>query len=204
MNPTKCEWSWLDRNCTKPCPICVAGGIEKQISFVPTDEIQMLGVPLGSDEKVAQFVEKELLGNQAKMVNRLADFDDIQSAFFLLRVSFSIVRATHFMRTTPLTKWKNQAESFDKGIWDAAQGILGLTMSEQSWKQACLTPCLGGLGPTSWRESKDTSRENWSPRNDVSGVFCQKRGSFKKDEEILKMLIDQASNQTPTATPTSM
>ena len=53
-----------------------------------------LGVPLGSDEKVAQFVEKELLGNQAKMVNRLADFDDIQSAFFLLRVSFSIVRAT--------------------------------------------------------------------------------------------------------------
>jgi len=80
------------------------------------------------------------------MVNRLADFDDIQSAFFLLRVSFSIVRATHHMRTTPLQKWKDQAESFDKGIWDAAQSILGLTMSEQSWKQACLTPRLGGLG----------------------------------------------------------
>ena len=92
----------------------------------------MLGVPLGSDEKAAQFIEKELLGNQAKMVNRLADFDDIQSAFFLLRVSFSIVRATHHMRTTPLQKWKDQAESFDKGIWDAAQSILGLTMSEQS------------------------------------------------------------------------
>jgi len=86
LNPAKCEWSWLDRNCTKPCPIRVVGGVENQIALVPTDEIQMLGVPLGSDEKAAQFIEKELLGNQAKMVNRLADFDDIQSAFFLLRV----------------------------------------------------------------------------------------------------------------------
>ena len=80
------------------------------------------------------------------MVNRLADFDDTQSAFFLLRTSFSIVRATHFMRTTPLVKWKLQAEQFDQEIWDAAQHILGLTMSEQSWRQACLTPRLGGLG----------------------------------------------------------
>jgi len=60
------------------------------------------------------------------MVERLADFDDIQSAFFLLRTSYSIVRATHFMRTTPLPKWKLQAEKFDQQVWDAAQGILGL------------------------------------------------------------------------------
>jgi hypothetical protein len=168
----------------------------------------MLGVPLGSDEKAAQFIEKELLGNQAKMVNRLADFDDIQSAFFLLRVSFSIVRATHHMRTTPLQKWKDQAESFDKGIWDAAQSILGLTMSEQSWKQACLTPRLGGLGlrrivdhaeiafTASWWESRSTSREDWPTREDVKLIVgSQKQGSFKKDEEILKMLIEQAPAQ---------
>ena len=53
------------------------------------------------------------------MIERLADFDDIQSAFFLLRISFSIVRATHFMRTTLLAQWKKQAEIFDQQIWDA-------------------------------------------------------------------------------------
>ena len=135
------------------------------------------------------------------MVTRLAEFDDMQSAFYLLRVSFSIVRATHFMRTTPLAKWKKQAEDFDQGIWDAAQSILGMTMSDQSWKQACLTPRLGGLGlrrvvdhadiafSASWIESKTTCRENWRERKDVTSCSSQKLGSFRRDEEILKKLI---------------
>jgi hypothetical protein len=109
------------------------------------------------------------------MVNRLADFNDIQSAFFLLRTSFNIVKATHFMRTTPLAKWKKEAEEFDQQIWDAAQNILGWTMPEQIWKQACLTPRLGGLGlrrvvdhaeiafSASWNEAQGTCREKWTP-----------------------------------------
>ena len=80
------------------------------------------------------------------MVDRLADFDGMQSAFFLLRTSFSIVRATHFMRTTPIKKWKQEADKFDQQIWDAAQSILAVQIPEQSWKQACLTPRLRGLG----------------------------------------------------------
>jgi hypothetical protein len=87
----------------------------------------MLGVPLGSDSKASSYVGKKLLNRLSAMVDRLADFDDTQSAFFLLRTSFSIVRATHFMRTTPLAKWQNQAEKFDKQMWDAAQDILGLS-----------------------------------------------------------------------------
>jgi hypothetical protein len=34
----------------------------------------------------------------------LVDFEDSQAASYLLRVSYSIVRAVHFMRTTPLEK----------------------------------------------------------------------------------------------------
>jgi hypothetical protein len=41
----------------------------------------MLGVPLGSDEKAAAYVERKLLGRLKTMIDRLADFDDIQSAF---------------------------------------------------------------------------------------------------------------------------
>ena len=140
------------------------------------------------------------------MVDRLADFDDIQSAFFLLRTSFSIVRATHFMRTTPLKKWKQEAVKFDKQIWDAAQSILGLQIPEQIWKQVCLTPRLGGLGlrrvvdhaeiafSASWHEAKATCNENWTARDDTQWSLSQKAGSYKKDEDILKKLIEEAPN----------
>jgi hypothetical protein len=77
LNPSKCEWSWLDPGCTKACPIRVPGDQKQQIELVPRDEI---------------------------------------------------------------------AEKFDKQIWDAAQNILGLQIPEEVWKQACLTPRLGGLG----------------------------------------------------------
>ena len=36
-----------------------------------TDEIEMLGVPLGSDEKAAAYVQRKLLGKLTTMVNRL-------------------------------------------------------------------------------------------------------------------------------------
>jgi hypothetical protein len=135
------------------------------------------------------------------MVDRLADFDDIQSALFLLRTSFSIVRATHFMRTTPFRKWAKVAEQFDKQIWDATQNIMALQIPEQAWKQACLTPRLGGLGlrrivdhaeiafSASWHEAKATCSESWSARDDTEWSLSQKSGSFKKDEDILKTLI---------------
>jgi len=141
------------------------------------------------------------------MIERLSDFNDIQSALFLLRTSFSIVRATHFMRTTPLAKWSAQAQQFDNEIWHAAQSILGLVFSEQTWKQACLTPRLGGLGlrkiedhaeiafSASWYEAKATCKELWAERADVKMQGSQKSGSFKKDEEILKVLIEQAPNK---------
>ena len=60
-----------------------------------------VGVPLGSDVFVSEFVEKKLLGRLLSTVNRLVEFEDTQAATYLLRVSYSIVRAVHYMRTTP-------------------------------------------------------------------------------------------------------
>src|SRR5690348_4120983 len=80
------------------------------------------------------------------MFDGLADFDDIRPAFFIFRSSLRIVRGTSLMCTTPLKKWKKEADKFDKLIWEGAQSILGLQISEQIWKQVCLTPRLGGLG----------------------------------------------------------
>ena len=110
MNPSKCEWSWLDPECQDPCPIRLDDvSEENQVKLVPHSQIQMLGVPLGADVFVSEFVEAKLLGRLANTVERLVEFEDTQSATYLLRVSFSIVRAVHFMRTTPLAQWKEQA-----------------------------------------------------------------------------------------------
>ena len=47
LNPAQCEWSWLNGECTKPCPI-------EGVPVTPTTQIQMLGVPLGSGDFVAR------------------------------------------------------------------------------------------------------------------------------------------------------
>ena len=147
LNAAKCEWSWLNPKCNDPCPILLDGvAAEKQVQLVPHSEIQMLGVPLGSDEFVASKVERKLIGNLQATISRLVDFEDTQSAPYLLRVSFSIVRAVHFMRTTPLTQWQQQAEQFDQMMRKAIESILGFPMNDETFAQASLTPCLGGLG----------------------------------------------------------
>jgi len=58
----KCEWSWLDPDCKvlSRSMRCQSA----QIKLVPHSEIQMLGVPLGSDAFVSEFVEKKLLGRR--------------------------------------------------------------------------------------------------------------------------------------------
>ena len=80
---------------------------ENQVKLIPHEQIQMLGVPLGDDAFVSGFVEGDLLTRLQDTVNRLVDFEDTQAATYLLRVSFSIVRAVHFMRTTPLEQWNS-------------------------------------------------------------------------------------------------
>ena len=46
LNPSKCEWSWLDASCPLPCPIVLPDAADEgQVKLVPTDEIQMLGAP---------------------------------------------------------------------------------------------------------------------------------------------------------------
>jgi hypothetical protein len=149
----------------------------------------MLGVPLGSDAFVSEFVEKKLLGRLLSTVNRLVEFEDTQAATYLLRVSYSIVRAVHFMRTTPLHQWQKQAVSFDTMMRSAIERILGFPMSDLTFAQACLTPKLGGLGlrrtvehanlafHTSWYESQITSRETWTAR--AGGVPLSAGGFFQ-------------------------
>src|SRR3989440_5876349 len=50
LNSKKCEWSWLNPDCNLVCPI-------DGVPITPTSEIQILGVPLGSQEFTESFVK---------------------------------------------------------------------------------------------------------------------------------------------------
>ena len=181
---------------------------EDQVKLVPTSEIQMLGVPLGSDAFTSAFVEKKLFSRLNTTVSHLVEFEDTQSALFLLRVSYSIVRAVHFMRTTPLRQWEKQGEKFDHLVRDAAEQILAFPMTDETYAQASLTPTLGGLGlrrtvehaglafSASWHESQVTAREEWDRPAGVSeGLVPQKQASFHFDQQMLQHLISTAPNE---------
>ena len=100
LNPAKCEWSWLNASTTSDCPAELR---REQVALVPTDQVCILGVPLGSASFAASFVQERLFKRVKPAMERLQELNDSQSALFLLRVSYGIVRATHHMRTTPLS-----------------------------------------------------------------------------------------------------
>jgi len=142
LNPKKCEFSWLKESCLEPCPLKGLG--TEKVVLVPTAEIQMLGVPLGSPEFNAKYVEKKLNKRVSPMCRKLAQFEDPQAAMFLLRVSLSAVRATHFMRTTPILDWLAQAQDFDRSLVGTAEKILGTPL--EGHIQTKLSTRQGGLG----------------------------------------------------------
>ncbi len=164
-------------------------------------------MPLGSDEFVRGFVHDGLLGSLDGPLQKLVDFEDSQAALYLLRVSYSIVRAVHFMRTTPLSQWKDEATEFDARIRGTAELILGRPFPDETYSQVCLSTKLGGLGlrrtvehadlafSASWHESRKTAREVWNHLPNVSSLYLrQDAASLKFDELRHTLLLSFAPN----------
>jgi hypothetical protein len=139
-------------------------------------------------------------------MERLQDLNDSQSALFLLRVSYGIVRATHFMRTTPLVHWESHAAEFDRGVRQAAEAILGMVFDDRAYAQAALTPSLGGLGlrrvveradgafAASWHESQNTAKESWArPPQADRHSGSQTQASLQVDRATDARLVKEVS-----------
>jgi len=203
-NASKCEWIWLGSS-RAPCPL-YSGPSPSAIPVTPLDDLSILGVPLGPPDIVSAFISKKLFDNLCPLYEKLVAFEDTQSASFLLRVSFSSVRATHFMRTTPLSHWHSVASSFDSSVRRTFESIVGFPLSPQAYTQACLTPKLGGFGlrqvvahaegafKASCFEvfSAWGSRLGWS--SSPSPCPSQQEASFTLDSSILSGLVASFSS----------
>ncbi len=166
----------------------------------------MLGVPLGSDTVVSQHVKNKLMTTAAKVMAKLVEFDDSQAAMYLLRLSYGIVRANHFMRTTPLPQWKEIAEKFDECVRDAVVQILGTTLPGDAYAQTCVSTRFGGLGirrvvdhadvsfACSWHFSKlqvPVEAKDWSLPSHIPErmMFSQRCASTEIDAKTMDALI---------------
>jgi len=198
LNPTKCEWSWLNAECNLPCPL-------EQVDLVPTGEIQMLGVPLGETNFVTKFVSDRLMTRSTKVMAKLMQFEDPQAAMYLVRLSYGIVRANHFMRTTPLAQWEEIATQFDTQVRDTVAHILGINFPGDSYLQACVSTKIGGLGIrrtvdhatpayyASMFEARVTCNEKWALPFPMSEYRTQHRASSEIDAKTWETMIARAS-----------
>jgi hypothetical protein len=216
LNSSKSEWSWLDPTCKLPCPIRIfeldkvtEAPAELQIALIPTSEIMMLGVPLRPTAFANDYISKKLIKNSAKVMDKLAMWDDSQAAYYMLRSSYSIVRANHFMRTTPLPNWEVPAAAFDLKVRKTAEQILCFGLNEPQYDQASMSSKVGGLSlrrvvshaPSAYsasrNESKRFSKEKWAPSPFVTGPpgLDQRERSAAVDKAQLKTLKLNANDR---------
>ena len=114
---------------------------------------------IGFGLTVSKYVGRKLM-SRIKTVS-----DRTQAAFFLLRTSFTIVRA---MRTTPLAPWLPQAVEFDETVRDAAERCRFTAHTETGGNVVDHADIAFSASLT------DTCGEKWSERGDVrSDVFSQ-------------------------------
>ena len=188
-----------------PCPLS-SGPSPSGIPVTPLFELSILGVPLGPSDSASPFVYKKLFDNLRPIYDKLVSFEDTQAASFLLRVSFSAVRATHFMRTTPLSVWRSVALSFDSSVRRTFESIVGFPLSPEAYMQVSLTPKLGGFGlrqvalhaEVAYNASQFEVFSSWGSRlgwsSSPSPSPSQREASFSLDTSILSSLIASFSS----------
>ena len=91
--PPEAEWPWLRADCDDPSPIV-------GVPVTLTDEIQMLGVPLGSQEFVEKFVERELLDTAEGVMSPFGQSKRKSLIRWLVRLCFSVWASNQLMKLT--------------------------------------------------------------------------------------------------------
>ena len=155
---------------------------------------------------MSPFIEKKLLGGLLPLLEKLVAFENTQAAIYLMRISYSSVRATHFMRTTPLSNWHSIAKNFDALLRKTFSFIVGLPLPSRAYTQMCLTPKLGGFGLRQVEAHADGafnasrfevfsawgSRLGWS--SSPSPAPSQQEASFTLDTNIFLSLVSSSSS----------
>ncbi|KAJ9462923.1 hypothetical protein DIPPA_05315, partial [Diplonema papillatum] len=108
----------------------------------PLDEIQHLGVPCGSPEKMRVFVE-EAAKNAERKMRMIASLPDAHVALTLLKFCAGLVSVVHLMRAVGAVF---DFACIDQATQSCLATITGIETDASAWALASLPVRLGGLG----------------------------------------------------------
>ncbi|KAJ9458089.1 hypothetical protein DIPPA_34838 [Diplonema papillatum] len=129
------------------CRLAIAAGAEipdglQGIETCSLDEIEHLGVPCGSPEKIHAFVERAAQGAERKL-RMIASLPDAHVALTLTKFCAGFVGVVHLMRATGSVF---DFAGVDRATQSCLATITGIQTDEAAWTQASLPVRMGGLG----------------------------------------------------------
>ena len=143
LNPTKCEVVSHDAE----FKTAVAGRLAGCRLLAP-DEAELLGAPLG--KKAADLSLARKIASLHSARSRLTAIDR-HDALTLLRLSLGHPKTIYALRSGPAFE-SVELIRYDTELQETAVECLNVRLDENSWTQASLPPCNGGIGlrtPTS-------------------------------------------------------
>jgi hypothetical protein len=137
LNPAKSEQSWPSN--------CADLSFFPEFKNIPAEKITLLGAPCGSISESETFLS-ETFANFQPTFKALAELDDKQIAFCLLRYCMSYCKVVFFLRTVPPSHLQQMLAEFDTKVRFTLEALLARTTTEKAYQQACLGLKQGGLG----------------------------------------------------------
>ncbi|KAJ9436281.1 hypothetical protein DIPPA_10583, partial [Diplonema papillatum] len=130
------------------CRLSVAPGATipealQGIETCPLDEIQHLGVPCGSPEKMRVFVDEEAVKGAERKMRMIASLPDAHVALTLLKFCAGFVSVVHLMRAVGAVF---DFACIDQATQSCLATITGIETDASAWALASLPVRLGGLG----------------------------------------------------------
>eukprot|EP00660_Eupelagonema_oceanica_P014586 gene14586-biopygen12246 len=106
---------------------------------------ELLGAPIGDPLFSARF-NSERVRKASAITDRIAELNDPQIGLLLLRQCASYGKVVYSCRVTPFDAHGDALADFDAGVRRCFERLTGLFPSASQWRQATLSPRMGGLG----------------------------------------------------------
>ena len=107
---------------------------------------ELLGSPIGDKEFCTSFITKFVSKRVIHTLDALHGVKDAQVFHSLVRLTSSLCKVVHLLRTVPPCFCKNALSFFDSSIRSAFSLGTGILFDDSSWTQVCLPFRLGGFG----------------------------------------------------------
>ena len=126
-------------------PTSDADPLGRGVPLANPDGFELLGSPIGSDAFIGSVVDKRV-AKIAEALSLLPTLEDSHVEFALLRSCLSLPKFSFVLRTCHPSSFAPSLQAFNGLMRDSLASIIGASLDDRIWSQACLPVSLGGVG----------------------------------------------------------